>query len=104
MKSIGMAMKLRPGCYDEYKRRHDNLWPELAVAMRGRGISMVIYRHEDHLFVYGTAPSEQAWTEMNGDAIAPRWNKYMAEVLETDDAGNIVFIPLTQAFAFGALS
>jgi L-rhamnose mutarotase len=104
MKSIGLAMKLKPGCYDEYKRRHDDLWPELAAAMRRRGISMVIYRHEDHLFVYGTAPSEQVWKEMNDDPVTPRWNKYMAEVLQTDAQGNIIFIPLPQAFAFGDLS
>ena len=77
---------------------------DLAAAMRSRGISMVIYRHEDHLFVYGTAPSDQAWAEMNRDPITPRWNKYMAEVLETDNDGNIVFIPLDQAFAFVDLS
>src|SRR5688572_24701516 len=104
MKSIGLAMKLKPGCYDEYKRRHDDLWPELATAMRNRGISMVIHRHDDRLFVYGTAPSEQAWAEMNSDPITPRWNKYMAEVLETDGDGNIIFIPLPQAFAFGELT
>ena len=72
--------------------------------MRGRGISMVIYRHEDNLFVYGTAPSEQAWLDMNADAVTPRWNNYMAEVLETDAQGSIIFTPLTQAFAFGEMS
>ena len=72
--------------------------------MRGRGISMVICRHEDRLFVYGTAPSEQASDELGGDPVTPRWNTYMAEVLETDAQGNIIFISLTQAFAFGELS
>ena len=104
MNSIGLAMRLKPGCYDEYKRRHDNLWPELTAAMRGRGISMVIYRHEEYLFVYGTATSQQAWDELGGDPVTPRWNTYMAQVLETDAQGDIIFIPLTQAFAFGELS
>jgi L-rhamnose mutarotase len=104
MQSIGMAMKLRLGCYEEYKLRHDNLWPDLAEAMHRRGISMVIYRFEDHLFVYGTAPSQQSWDEMKADPITPRWNRYMAEVVETDASGNIIFIPLPQAFAFGDLS
>ncbi len=46
----------RWGCYDEYKKRHDDLWPELSEVMSQKGIDMVIYRHEDLLFVYGTAP------------------------------------------------
>lgn len=30
MRSVSMAMELKPGCYEEYKKRHDELWPELA--------------------------------------------------------------------------
>ena len=104
MKSIGLALKLRPGAYPEYKRRHDELWPELADVMRKLGVNMVIYRHEQTLFVYGTAPSDQAWADLNAHPVTPRWNKHMAEVLETDAQGGIVFVPLEQAFKFGALS
>ena len=25
-----MTFALKPGCYDEYKRAHDELWPEIA--------------------------------------------------------------------------
>ena len=50
MKAVGQALKLRPGCYDEYKKRHDELWPELADVMRSHGVNMAIYRFEDTLF------------------------------------------------------
>src|SRR5690242_8925089 len=104
MKAVELALNLKPGAYPEYKRRHDELWPELAEVMRQLGVSMVIYRHEQTLFVYGTAPSDQAWADLDKHAVTPRWNAYMAEVLETDAQGGIVFIPLQQAFKFGALS
>lgn len=29
MFSIGLGMKLRPGCYDTYKQAHDEAWPDL---------------------------------------------------------------------------
>jgi len=32
-------MKLRPGAAAEYKRRHDELWPELAAELKAAGIS-----------------------------------------------------------------
>ncbi|MBM3265427.1 MAG: L-rhamnose mutarotase, partial [candidate division Zixibacteria bacterium] len=40
MKPVGLALKLRPGCYAEYKKRHDELWPELGDVMRENGIGM----------------------------------------------------------------
>ena len=102
MKSIGLALKLRPGCYDEYKKRHDELWPEMCAALNGFGISMVIYRNGDVLFVHEQAPSEESFAQMGGHPITPRWNKYMAEVLQTDERGDVVFIALPLAFSFGA--
>ena len=104
MKANGMALKLRPGCYDEYKKRHDELWPELADVMRENGINMAIYRFEDTLFIYGTAPSATAWQRVEDHPVTPRWNEYMAEVLETDDNGDLIFHTLPQAFAFGGFN
>ena len=31
-------MQLKPGVVAEYKKRHDELWPDLAEALRGAGI------------------------------------------------------------------
>lgn len=33
------TMKLKPGFEAEYKKRHDELWPELADALRKAGVS-----------------------------------------------------------------
>ena len=30
-------MQLKPGVVPEYKKRHDELWPDLAEALRGAG-------------------------------------------------------------------
>ena len=32
-------MKLKPGLRDEYKKRHDALWPELKALIKAQGIS-----------------------------------------------------------------
>ncbi|MEX0771474.1 MAG: L-rhamnose mutarotase [Balneolaceae bacterium] len=31
-------MKLKPGCEEEYKKRHDEIWPELLQALKDAGI------------------------------------------------------------------
>ena len=101
MISIGLALKLRPGCYAEYKRRHDELWPELAEVLRTNAVSMVIYPFGDYLFVHETAPSDEAFDRVNRHPENARWNKYMSEVLETDGSGNPIHQRLPLAFAFG---
>ena len=34
----GQRLGLRPGNYDEYKRRHGRIWPEIAAAIHAAGI------------------------------------------------------------------
>jgi L-rhamnose mutarotase len=101
MQSIGLALQLRPNCYEEYKRRHDNLWPELAAELHTNGISMIIFRFGDHLFIHEAFPSAEALARMNQHPVAARWNVAMAEVLETDESGKIIFHQLPKAFVFG---
>src|SRR5687767_12914801 len=104
MKAIGLALKLRPRCYDEYKKRHDELWPELANALSTLAISMVIYHYDDTLFIYETAPSPEAFEKMQTHPMTPRWNKYMADVLQTNERKELIFIVLEPAFKFRSLS
>lgn len=101
MYSIGLAMKLRPGCYEEYKDAHDNLWPELAKGMRENEISMAIYRSGDTLFIHAVAPSEQAWNNGRNDPVLDKWHEYMVKLLEANDKGEIDFTQLEPAFEFG---
>ena len=101
MESRGLAMKLKPDGYSEYKRRHDELWSELAELLKKNQVSMVIYRFHDYLFVHQTAPSEDVWARVAEHPVTARWNTYMSEVLETGEDGDIRFHSLASAFAFG---
>ena len=101
MYTIGLALTLQPGMYDEYKRAHDELWPELAEGMRANDVSMAIYRDGDRLFVFAAAPSEAHWDLSRQDPILAKWDKSMHEFLETDQFGNLAFALLPKAFGFG---
>ena len=39
MQRSAFAMKLRPGFEAEYKKRHDEIWPELARKLQDAGVS-----------------------------------------------------------------
>ncbi len=103
MYSIGLVMKLKPGCYDRYKTMHDNLWPEIASSMRDNGVNMVIYRRGgNELFLHATAPSAAHWERSRSHPILPKWQLAMTELLEDDGQGDVKFEALEEAFAFGA--
>ena len=103
MYSIGLGMKLKPGAYEGYKRAHDEAWPDLLEKQRVHGVSMVIYRWGDHLFVHATAPTEEEWMAIRNGSRVEEWNTYMTQFLETDETGNIAFTRLERAFVHGGL-
>jgi len=57
-------MFLNPGCVAEYKKRHDEIWPELVTLLQATGISdYSIYLDEQHLVLlpYCAAPRGTPW-------------------------------------------
>jgi L-rhamnose mutarotase len=101
MFTIGLALTLRPGAYNGYKRAHDELWPELAEGMRANDVSMAIYRDGERLFVFAAAPSEAHWQRSRNDPTLERWDQRMSKYLETDAEGRLAFKILDKAFGFG---
>ncbi len=101
MVSRGLALRLKPDAYPEYKRRHDELWPDMQEMLNELQLGMVIYRHGDTLFVHQTAPTEEHFDRAVQAAITPKWNAHMAEVLESGADGNLQFEALPLAFAWG---
>src|SRR5215475_7129639 len=101
MFTIGLAMTLRPGAYDDYKRAHDQLWPELAKGMREQHVSMAIFRDGDRLFLFASAPTKDAWDRSRQDPILERWDAQITRFVLTDDRGRIAFSLLPKTFGFG---
>src|SRR6476659_10359299 len=54
MQRLSFLINLLPGADPvEYKRRHDEIWPEMLDALRGAGIhNYSIFRHGEPLFAY----------------------------------------------------
>ena len=101
MYSIGLAMTLRPGAYAEYKKAHDELWPEIADSMSDNDVSMAIYRFGENLVIHAVAPTEADWNKSRDVPILEKWFEYMSTLLATNQEGEIIFEDLPEAFAFG---
>jgi L-rhamnose mutarotase len=80
-------MKLKPGALDEYRRRHDELWPELAQALRDAGIydySIFLDEETLHLFaVLKLRPGDSSAT-LPQLPVMRRWWDSMADLMEVE--------------------
>ena len=51
MKRVSFKMKLKPGMKDEYKKRHDEIWPELVTLLKESGVFdySIFFDEETHI-------------------------------------------------------
>src|SRR5436189_3792350 len=53
MANYAWVLEVRPGYEEEYKKRHDEIWPEMIASLRAAGIrNYNIFRHGLTLFGY----------------------------------------------------
>jgi L-rhamnose mutarotase len=84
MKRCGFKMQLKPGSVAEYKRRHDEIWPELVVALRNAGISdYSIFLDEETLTLFAVRrESDSAKPALLRDhPVVRRWWDSMAPLM-----------------------
>jgi L-rhamnose mutarotase len=94
-------MKLKPGCVEEYKKRHDKIWPELAEAHSSAGIfDYSIYFDEETLILFAVQKLSDNSTADNlkNLAIVKKWWDYMADLMEAHPDNMPVFKPLYEVF------
>ena len=101
MQTIAFKMKLRPGCKEEYRRRHAALWPEMRELLHRSGIrNYTIYFDEatDSLFAVQDQDGESSSQELGSLPIVQKWWAYMADVMETNPDHSPVSTPLEPLF------
>jgi len=94
-------MKLNPGMADEYKRRHDEIWPELEAALRAAGVrDYSIHLDEDTniLFAVMWRRTDHGLDELGTTPLMRKWWDYMADIMETQPDNEPVSIPLKTVF------
>jgi L-rhamnose mutarotase len=93
------SFEIKPGTFDEYKRRHDEIWPELVTELKQAGLSNYsLFRlGDDHIIGYvecepdaQTCFGQLAHAEANA-----RWSKWFEDIIVslTDDDGNMHALP-----------
>lgn len=101
MTSRAFRMKLKPGVVDEYRRRHDELWPELEQALRVAGIyDYAIFLDEEtlHLFAVLKLRPDHGIASLPQHPVMQRWWDYMADLMEVEPGNRPREWPLTPMF------
>lgn len=102
--SMAFCLRLRPGCADEYRRRHDAIWPEMAAALSDAGIlhfEIFLEPGSLLLFAYQVRRSDHTVDDLPGHAVWQRWQAHMADLLVQHD-GKAERIALEPMFRLGA--
>jgi L-rhamnose mutarotase len=101
MKRFGFKMKLNPGCTEEYRKRHSEIWPELVKLLKDAGVSnysIFLDEETNTLFAYQEQAGESSSQDLGSTEVVRRWWKYMADIMETNPDNSPVSVPLTQVF------
>lgn len=94
-------MKLKKGFETEYKKRHDDIWPELSSELEKAGISdYSIYLHEEAglLFAIQKLADDNTSDQLPSRDIMKKWWDYMADIMEVNPDNSPVCIPLQEVF------
>lgn len=101
MKRLAFKMQLFKGCEEEYKKRHDEIWPELQSLLKESGISEYsIFLDRTTGSLFGVLQVEDAVMidKLPSTPVMQRWWKYMADIMETNADHSPVSIPLDEVF------
>ncbi len=101
MERKAFKMHLHPGQSEEYKRRHDALWPELAELLHSSGIhNYSIFLDEETHTLFGVMEVENpaALDELPKHPVMQRWWAYMKDIMATNSDNSPVSLPLKQLF------
>jgi L-rhamnose mutarotase len=98
---VGFAMRLNEGAADEYRRRHDAIWPKLAALLRESGISnySIFLDEGTHtLFAYLERSEAHAMDALPEQPIMREWWAHMRDIMQSNPDGSPVVTPLVEMF------
>ncbi|MDE3121962.1 MAG: L-rhamnose mutarotase [Paracoccaceae bacterium] len=101
MEKYAFRMRLNPGMAEEYRRRHDAIWPELSALLSEAGVRDysihldpetnllfgVLWRREDH-----------EMDALPDHPVMRRWWAHMADIMEVKPNNEPVSVPLVPMF------
>ena len=101
MQRVAFKMKLFDGYEAEYRKRHDEIWPELRALLKETGISdysIFLDIETNTLFGYLTIADTNKLDDLPREPVIKKWWSYMKDIMESNEDNSPVTIPLKEVF------
>ena len=86
-------MFLHPGMADEYRRRHDAIWPDLVVLLRASGITdySIYFDAQQHvLFAVLRCSEGHTMDQLPSHPLMQQWWQHMKDIMQCHPDGSPV--------------
>ena len=87
VETVAFRMRLNPGQADEYRRRHDEIWPDLVQELLAAGVldyRIFLDRETNALFATLTRLTHHSMDTLPGKPVMKRWWAMMADIMQTN--------------------
>jgi L-rhamnose mutarotase len=101
LERIAFKMEIHPGKSAEYRKRHDEIWPELKALLRRSGVSdysIFIDKNTSSLFAVLKVENKVLLDALPAEALMQKWWAFMADVSVSNPDNSPVVIPLDEVF------
>ena len=101
MQRIAFKMKLFKGYEEEYKKRHDEIWPEMVELLKDAGVSqfsIFLDKETNILFAYLLADDPEKLKDLPNNPVQKKWWAMMKDIMDSHPDNSPVQIPLQEVF------
>ena len=101
MEKHAFKMRLNQGCEDEYRRRHDEIWPELVALLKDAGISdysIHLDRETNILFGVLWRSDDHQMDDLPTHNVMKKWWAHMADIMDSHSDNEPVVTDLATVF------
>ncbi len=101
MEKIAFKLFLNPGQADEYKKRHDQIWPEMVSLLKAAGVSdYSIYLDEQthSLFAVLWRTNNHKMDDLPNHPVMQKWWAHMSDIMQREKNGGPVIVHLKTMF------
>ena len=101
MERHAFKMKLHPGMEAEYRKRHDEIWPDLVDLLHQAGVSdytIHLDRETNTLFGVLSRPKDHTMESLPEHPVMKRWWAHMADIMESNADNSPVVVDLVPVF------
>ena len=101
MQRLAFRMKLNEGQKEAYKKRHNEIWPELKALLKNNGVSeysIFLDEETNTLFAFQRVSGDGGSQDLSNNEIVKKWWAFMADIMEANPDNSPVSIPLEEVF------